>query len=330
MAAYNSEKEIGRALESIRSQTVDQNLIEILVVDGGSKDKTIDIAKSYGAKVIKNPYRLPEPAKMIGLKEAKGKYILIMDTDETFCSNDILEKRLNALENIHGLRSIQGGVHSPKNEVVGHCSRYINEVGDPFTCFVYKTYKGGSMPGVIKRSGTYDKEHECFLGHFSKDDIKPIGDSVTMMDREYILKHYKYMIDEGCTTAAIYDRLVGDTGITAFVDGDYNIHYSSSSFKTYFGKLKFRIINNIFDVKGSGYSAAAQTNKKLRNRKYLFPLYTASTIIPVVHGIEMSMKYKHPVFLMHPIFAWYVIIEIMIQYTKKIFGKKSVNKNYAR
>lgn len=44
--AYNSEKNIGRALASV------QDFAEIILADGGSTDRTVEIAKEYGARII--------------------------------------------------------------------------------------------------------------------------------------------------------------------------------------------------------------------------------------------------------------------------------------
>ena len=57
MPTYNSERTIGKALKSIREQKFDQDEIEILVIDGGSSDKTIDIANRYKATILLNEKR---------------------------------------------------------------------------------------------------------------------------------------------------------------------------------------------------------------------------------------------------------------------------------
>jgi rhamnosyltransferase len=51
--AYNEEKHIGRLLEGIRQQTVKD--VEIILVDSGSTDQTVTIAKSFGAQVVYIP-----------------------------------------------------------------------------------------------------------------------------------------------------------------------------------------------------------------------------------------------------------------------------------
>jgi len=49
--AYNEEKWLGRLLEGIAHQTVKQ--VEVILVDSGSTDRTVEIAKSYGAQIVR-------------------------------------------------------------------------------------------------------------------------------------------------------------------------------------------------------------------------------------------------------------------------------------
>ena len=51
--AYNEEKYIGRLLEGIRQQTVED--VEVILVDSGSTDSTVQIAEKYGAKIVHIP-----------------------------------------------------------------------------------------------------------------------------------------------------------------------------------------------------------------------------------------------------------------------------------
>lgn len=53
--AYNSEKTIQRTIESVFNQSYDN--IEYIIVDGASKDKTVEIAKQYQSKFKKKPGR---------------------------------------------------------------------------------------------------------------------------------------------------------------------------------------------------------------------------------------------------------------------------------
>ena len=326
MATYNSESTIEKSLSSIREQDFDQDKIEIIVVDGMSSDKTREIARRYGCRVLDNKKRLPEIAKTIGLKAAIGKYLCIMDSDEVLPRKTILEEREKVLKAYPYVKCDLIGYATAKGSEP--CTYYLNAVGDPFSCFIYRTYKDGSN-GLVIRHGKKDVENNCYVGHFGRGDERPIADSGVIMDLGYINSHFNDEIDT-YTTAAITDKIMMDTGYASCVIGDDNIHYTNASFSTYLSKLKFRIINNIFDVNGSGYSCKAQNDKKMSRRKYLFPFYTISLILPAVDGIRMSINYKHWIFLFHPFLCLYVLFTIVIMYTKKKFGVRKENKSYAK
>ncbi len=97
--SYNAEKYIEQCLSSIENQIYPKIKIEILVVDGGSEDRTLEIAKRFSVKIIHNPNRIAEFAKSIGIKKARGKYLVILDTDNEIVQEDWLIKNILPLEN---------------------------------------------------------------------------------------------------------------------------------------------------------------------------------------------------------------------------------------
>lgn len=79
---YNEEKNIGNCLRSIFNQDYPRELLQIIVVDGGSTDKTVEIAKSLGAEVLYNKFKVEERGKPYAInKMAKGKIIGLLDAD---------------------------------------------------------------------------------------------------------------------------------------------------------------------------------------------------------------------------------------------------------
>ena len=76
--SYNSERTLPSCLESIKKQTYWNT--ETIVVDNFSTDRTLEIAQRYGAKVIQVSGERVR-AKNIGLKHARGKYVLFIDAD---------------------------------------------------------------------------------------------------------------------------------------------------------------------------------------------------------------------------------------------------------
>jgi glycosyltransferase involved in cell wall biosynthesis len=80
--AKNSEKTIGKCLYSVLNQ--DHKSYEVIVVDGGSKDRTTEIAESYAAKVFQEPAHLgsaPGIGRNYGAKNANGDIYAFLDSD---------------------------------------------------------------------------------------------------------------------------------------------------------------------------------------------------------------------------------------------------------
>ena len=98
---YNVEKWLNMCIDSILAQSY-KNL-EIILVNDGSTDKSKDICDSYSKKDnrvrvlnIKNSGQ--SVARNIGLKEAKGDYILFIDSDDYISDKAIIEKFINILD----------------------------------------------------------------------------------------------------------------------------------------------------------------------------------------------------------------------------------------
>lgn len=76
---YNSERTLERCLESIKKQIYKN--IQLIIVDGGSKDKTVNIAKEYGAEIHILIKRGRSRQTNYGMKVSKGKYVYRVDHD---------------------------------------------------------------------------------------------------------------------------------------------------------------------------------------------------------------------------------------------------------
>jgi succinoglycan biosynthesis protein ExoO len=93
--AYNSEKYIAQALKSVFNQTFPN--FEIILVDDGSTDSTVQIARIFTdirLKIIKNRQnRGVSNARNCGIKQAKGNWIALLDSDDWYAP-ERLEKLL--------------------------------------------------------------------------------------------------------------------------------------------------------------------------------------------------------------------------------------------
>lgn len=87
MPIYNGQKYATECLESIAMQTFDD--FECLIVDDGSTDSTIRIVDSFCAtdtrfKIVETGHKGSSHARNVGFKDARGEFILFLDSDDFF------------------------------------------------------------------------------------------------------------------------------------------------------------------------------------------------------------------------------------------------------
>lgn len=89
---YNKEKYIGRTIESILSQKISN--IEIVVVNDGSTDSSLDIVSQYTDRRIRIIDKTNEGVSATrnrGMIEAKGEYVCFLDADDVLLPNALSE-----------------------------------------------------------------------------------------------------------------------------------------------------------------------------------------------------------------------------------------------
>ncbi len=74
---YNEERKLARAIESLRCAD------EVVVVDSGSNDRTVELAGKLGARVIESPWPGYAKQKNFAAEKASHDWILSIDADES-------------------------------------------------------------------------------------------------------------------------------------------------------------------------------------------------------------------------------------------------------
>lgn len=93
---YNVEKYIDGCLKSVMNQSYKD--YEVIVVNDGTKDNSMDIVKNYDVKVIEQKNQGLSAARNTGVKHAKGDYLIFLDSDDSWNEN-LLEEISKSLKN---------------------------------------------------------------------------------------------------------------------------------------------------------------------------------------------------------------------------------------
>lgn len=108
-AVWNDAEHIEKTIQSVLSQTY-QN-IEYIIIDGGSKDGTVEVFKKYADKLS---YWISEPDKGVydamnkGIAATTGDFVIFMNSGDTFHSEDAIEKM--CLDNVDKNTIVYGNV----------------------------------------------------------------------------------------------------------------------------------------------------------------------------------------------------------------------------
>ncbi len=124
VVAYNASKTLGKCLESL----IQQNYLnyEVIVIDDGSTDDTLRIAKQFSVKFFRCELNRGWGAvRNLGLKKATGKIIAFTDAD-CVVEEDWLEKLVNTFENFPDAGAVGGSVLNPYNSNLSWAEYILN------------------------------------------------------------------------------------------------------------------------------------------------------------------------------------------------------------
>jgi len=170
MPCRNEEKFIGKCLDSIVAQDYPKDKLEILIGDGMSEDKTKRVIENYMGrysfiKLFDNPKKIAPVAQNIGIKNAKGKIIIIMDV-HTVYKSDYISKCIKYLkeyevDNVGGIWKIMPSEKTLINKAIALVSSSFFGAGNAH----YRT-------GYSKGPKFVDT---VFLGCYKKETFEKIG-----------------------------------------------------------------------------------------------------------------------------------------------------------
>ena len=159
----NEEKYLLRCLKSLASQATDRS-VELLVIDGGSTDHTVRIAKEYADEVLMKPNAPVGAARNLGAKIARGNLLAFIDAD--------------TIANPQWLSSIETAFRRDPGAVglTGPTLPYDGRVSDSITYRLWTIYLQRillslQMPHVIGFNCAYRRAPFLSVGGFDESSV---------------------------------------------------------------------------------------------------------------------------------------------------------------
>lgn len=167
--ALNSASTIALTLSSIFSNKFPRESFEVLVIDNGSSDRTVEIARTYPVEIHHCSKKGIGPPRNLGIKMAKGEIVCLTDSD-CIVERDWLEKIRSFFEQNPDADSV-GGPVLPYSHSQNKIQRLTGEifVEDQGYPVKIKKVQNGSMSGVIFGSNSaYKKDAITSAGGYEE------------------------------------------------------------------------------------------------------------------------------------------------------------------
>ena len=144
---YNVEEYLRSCLDSLVAQTIDHRLMEVLLINDGSTDNSLEICQEYAEqygmfKVFSKENEGVSATRNFGIRNAKGKYIMYLDSDDTVTNNTV-----------KGVTDFFDTVYD-KVDMVTYVIRRYNEDGTTRPLHFRYNY--------LKKTGIYDLEKNIY------------------------------------------------------------------------------------------------------------------------------------------------------------------------
>jgi glycosyltransferase involved in cell wall biosynthesis len=313
-----------RCLEAVKMQKFPKKSIEHLVIDAGSKNGTVELAKKYGCKVIvREELKIREQVRQsIGFKKAKGDILLVLESDNILTSPDWLEKMVKPFQDNKKLVcsfSAYNGYKKNDNLL----TRYTGLFGSPHPILYYLN-KSDKIPLTCKKYNKgkiVSETKDYYIIKFNAENLPTCGDNGHMILRKAMNKVNK--------------------DPEAYVHLDAMLELVNSNY-TYFGVVKNTIIhvgknNLINDIKRKVELKNEFFDKRRGQRKYLVYnpnnatdrknlikciIYSLTVIIPLYESIKGYIKIRDRAWFLHPLFSFFMVIAFTISEIRFIYGNK--------
>jgi glycosyltransferase involved in cell wall biosynthesis len=206
----NEEQSIGLVLDSVHTTLSKAKLDhEMLIVDTNSKDRTREIAKEKGARVIEEPRRGYGRAYKTGFENAKGDIIVTLDADCTYPAEDI--PKLIDILNKEDLDFITTNRFAGLEQ---GAMTFEHHIGNKLLTMTMN---------VLFRVKVKDSQSGMWVFRRDKMENMNLKDDGMAMSEEIKIEAFKKLRSK--EVSIYYRRRVGDVKLSSWKDGYKNIRF---------------------------------------------------------------------------------------------------------
>lgn len=133
----NAERYLDECLQALGDQDYPRDRLELLIVDAGSTDATLAIARRHGVdRVLENPLRTGEAGKAVGVKAARHELICSIDSDNIVVGRDWLARMVAPFADPEVISSEALRWHYRREDHFINRYQALTGINDPMALFV--------------------------------------------------------------------------------------------------------------------------------------------------------------------------------------------------
>jgi len=316
MISLNDEKILEDCLKSIRRQDYPQELIEIILVDGGSIDNTVAIAQKHDAQIISRPDLKDSPDVRGGmaLTLAKTDLILFVSADNRLQENDVLSKMAFALEDKDcvACETLRYGF-DPDDPIL---SRYFALIGgaDPIAVGLGKADRG---PYDFNGWHGYGKSTDCgfyLQVEFPKDvaKIPTLGANGILIKRKFI--EMTSLASSALHIDMCVELILDGHNKFAFLKDRHVIHYLDLKLLTFFKRRLLYAKMYADDQTKRIYSVF---HKDDFFKLLVLVFFNLTLLIPLLRAIKGYLHKRDAAWFLHPVVSFAFTVGYSLFFVKK-------------
>lgn len=309
VATYNSERTLDFVLKSIKKQVYPMSKIEIIIVDGGSKDKTLEIAQKYNTKIVYVPSHLQnaEYNKGVGIQKAKNEIVILVDHDNILPHKYWIKRIIQPFvdhKDIVGVEPLRFH-YDPKMTLL---DRYFALLGgnDPVAYYLGKdshlswAFDSYNLLGTSYDMGNY------YLVQFDKDNVPALGGNGAAIKRKLLLREaqaepeYFFHIDVNV------DLIKKGFNKYAFIK-DSIIHLTNNKVFPFLKRRKY-FIEKYYYQENKRRRYSVYDPKKDRMKLVVYVILSVTMIKPLFDAMRGFTKVQDIAWFIHPFMCFGMLV----------------------
>ena len=305
MVNRNGASKMKKSLEAICLQNYPKDLIEILIIDGGSTDDSQEIAERHGAKFIQGGYSENQEARRhVAVESAKNEIIAWIDTDNylTYVSwlKDMVWPFLDDPE-IFASQTLRYEYRKKETFFNRYCALF--GMNDPVTFYFGKADRLPYFYSKWKSKGKVTERDKYYKVEFSLDNLPTVGCNGFLI-RKGIIKKVLSVPENFFHIDVIADLLKLGYGKIAIVKNSIIHETSDTLWKLIHRRIDYFKNHSVDLIDRRRYKIYDMFKIKDNFLLVKYIIFTVTLVKPIFDSLRGFIKKPDLAWLIHPLVCW--------------------------